>query len=410
MKSNSRILKVGLINLIVFLFGVIGLELAYGRWLKVKTFVPNILSEQGISHDLSLLGRSWGLTQRIPDKNGAVFYSLTGNSGVDNRSSKCSTLVLGGSTSEERILNRNETWTYRLFRGLNNHHVIQSMCPDGMNITNAAVNGHSIVANYFDIIYWISRFKRSYSTAVVYQGINDFQGEILEKADWYDLHWQRITFGLRYNSIFARLFESFLGRDFKWLVFKADKSQKDTVLITPYKEDLSEWKDYSIDPMIYDRLSIGLASHGRYISLVADELKKLGVSHIIWITQTKPFCKLRDMPHDISVKGSKTTQAQLDNLLSLEGQALRSWLAHDRLGDCIRLGLIRSSYLRSSSKISLPGMSSTVIDYGSLTEKSAGSYDDYHKDPAGSLLLWKDFVRMGLLRSIIEHLLQLPSQ
>ena len=410
MKLHSKLLAISFLNLIGLLIGVVVLELTYGRWLKVKPFVPNILPQHGMSHDLSLLRDEWGITTRVPDEHGATVYSLGSSRSQRNSATRCSLLVLGGSTAEERILNREDTWTYRLFRELNDQYEIKNICSDGMHVANAAVNGHSIVANYFDVIYWIAKFKQRYSTAIVYQGINDFQGELLESPDWYDLYWQHITYGLRYNSILARLFDSFHSGRFKWVGPKSDYGIKETVLVTPYQKDLGTWRNYNIDPVVYSRLSIGLANHGRYISLLAAQLKKLGVSHIIWITQTKPFCKLHDMPHALSVRGSKTTQDKLNNLMSLEEEDVRKWLAHDRLGDCIRLGLIRSSYLKSSSHVSRSGIASTVIDYGALTETDIGSYDDYHKTPAGSLALWEDFVRLGLLKSVVDHMLQLPTQ
>ena len=184
MKSFFRLLTIISVNATVFSIGVIGLELVYGKWLKVKTFVPNILPEHGISHDLSLLSGNSGITTRIPDENGAILYSMSNNDTSASSESKCNILVLGGSTAEERILNRNETWTYRLFNDLNKQHLVRNVCRRGVSVTNAGVNGHSIVANYFDVVYWISKFKRAYATAVIYQGINDFQGDLLQRPDW----------------------------------------------------------------------------------------------------------------------------------------------------------------------------------------------------------------------------------
>lgn len=406
MSTYSKLIKIGFINLVCLFVGITILELNYGRWLKIKTFVPNIVPEHGISHDLRLLGKDWGITTRIPNKNGATVYSNTnGGRHAKGSTHRCSLIVLGGSTTEERILNREDTWTYQLFKELNKQADIQQICPKGMSITNAAVNGHSIVANYFDVVYWISRFNQRYSTAIIYQGINDFQGDILESPDWYDLYWQHLTFGLRYNSIFLRVLDSLGGNRFKWESLKSGYGSSKTVLVNPYPKDHSEWESYSIDPAVYRRLSVGLKHHGKYIRLLAGELKKLGVSHTVWITQTKPFCNLSEMPHTIVVKGSKTTQHQLNTLLSRDADDLKSWIAHDRLGDCIRLGLIRSSYLNMSSEVGRIGLSGSIIDYGSSIEKDSGSYDEYHKTPSGSMDLWKEFVRMGLLRVIIDHML-----
>ena len=408
MKFYRKLLVIGSTNLAFIIIGITALELSYGKWFKTKPFVPNILPREGISHDLSMLGQDWGVTTRVPDENGAVRYSV--NSGISDHSNKCNVLVLGGSTAEERILNKKDTWTYRLFHDLNKRKEVMNICPLGLSLTNAAVNGHSIVANYFDVVYWISRFKQSYSTAIIYQGINDFQGDILEEMDWYDLYWQHITYGLRYNSVLIRLVDSLRNSRFKWEGWGRSNRARDVVLVTPYQRDMSEWRTYRVDPKVYKRLSIGVDHHGKYVKLLTERLKKLGVSHIIWITQTKPFCKLYNMPQSLDVRGSHTSQKQFDGLVTKEQDELKSWIAHDRLGDCLRLGLIRSSYLNSSVKLRNRSITSTVVDYGSSTESNTGSYDDHHKNPSGSLVLWKQFDRMGLPESIINHISQLRTK
>ena len=408
MKFYRRFLVIGSTNLAFIIIGITALELSYGKWFKTKPFVPNILPREGISHDLSMLGQDWGVTTRVPDENGAVRYSVT--AGISDDSSRCNVLVLGGSTAEERILNKEDTWTYRLFQALNKRKEVMNICPAGLSLTNAAVNGHSIVANYFDVVYWISRFKQSYSTAIIYQGINDFQGDILEEMDWYDLYWQYVTYGLRYNSVFIRLLDSVRSSRFKWEGWGAGNHTKDVVLVAPYQRDMSEWKTYRVHPEVYRRLSIGIDHHGRYVKLLTERLKKLGVSHAIWITQTKPFCKLYNMPQSIDVRGSHTSQEQFAGLVTKEQDELKSWIAHDRLGDCLRLGLIRSSYLESSVKLRDRSIASTIVDYGSSSESNADSYDDYHKNPSGSLVLWKQFDRMELPESIIDHNSQLRTK
>ena len=410
MRSSRRFLTVFSVNVAIFLVSIITLELVYGKWLKTKTFVPNILPKHGISHDLSLLSGNSGVTTRIPDDNGAILYSMTSNKNSTSVARRCNIIVLGGSTAEERILNRNGTWSYRLFNALNMSDLVQNVCRSGVNVTNAAVNGHSIVANYFDVVYWISRLKRRYATAVIYQGINDFQGDLLQRPNWYDLYWQHLVYGLRYNSIFLRLLETLRSSDFKWESSSRSVNNRKTVLVLPYPEDRSAWNRYYVKDNVLQRLSVGLDHHGSYIKLLAGALKRLGVSHTVWITQTKPFCRLEEMPNALVVRGSKTTQNQLDNILAVSDKELKSWIAHDRLGDCLRLGLIRISYLKSSSSLGRMGITSSVVDYGSVSETNPGSYDEYHKTPEGSLALWKEFVRMGLLNNIIDHIRQLRIQ
>ena len=103
MRPYWRLLKVFSVNLTIFLIGIITIELVYGKWLKTKTFVPNILPKHGISHDLSLLGGNSGITTRVPDENGAILYSMSNIRNDDSGTSKCNILVLGGSTAEGRI-------------------------------------------------------------------------------------------------------------------------------------------------------------------------------------------------------------------------------------------------------------------------------------------------------------------
>ena len=110
------------------------------------------------------------------------------------------------------------------------------------------------------------------------------------------------------------------------------------------------------------------------------------------------------------VRESKTTQDQLDNILAISDKDLKSWMAHDRPGYCIRLGLIRGSYLKSSASLDQVEITSSVVDYGSLSETNSGSYDEYHKTPDGSLNLSKELVRMGLMNNIVDHIRQLHAQ
>lgn len=113
------------------------------------------------------------------------------------------------------------------------------------------------------------------------------------------------------------------------------------------------------------------------------------------------------MPQTLVVKGSGTTHNQLDKLLLQSNQRLRSWINHDKLGYCIRLGLARGSYLRSSTKLENMGLTSLVIDYDSLAETGPRSYDVYHKTTKESLIAWKELVRLGLLHTIVDHNRQL---
>ena len=151
-------------------------------------------------------------------------------------------------------------------------------------------------------------------------------------------------------------------------------------------------------------MSTGLVNHGSHIERVANALRVIGVNNIIWITQTKPFCDLRKMPYEVSVKGASLKQSGLDSLHNWEIIDLKYFLAHDRVGDCLRLGLIRRSYVETSRRLARLGITSSVVDYGSLVESDSDSYDDYHKSPEGSRLLWGEFERMGLPEKIVNYL------
>ena len=113
-------------------------------------------------------------------------YSV--NAGFADSSVRYKTLVLGGSTAEEKILNKEDTWIYQLLRDLNRCKKAIDTSPVRLSLIDSAVNGHSVGANYLDVVYWISRFKQSYSTANIYQGINLIQEDILEEMGWHDLY------------------------------------------------------------------------------------------------------------------------------------------------------------------------------------------------------------------------------
>lgn len=104
------------------------------------------------------------------------------------------------------------------------------------------------------------------------------------------------------------------------------------------------------------------------------------------------------------------TPNPLDNWTWLSDEHLKSWIAHDKLGRCLGLGLFRRNYLKYLSK--LPGIVilSKLVDYGSSTEKHTGSCYGYNKNPVSTSLLWNGFGRWGLITSIIDRVLQLQAQ
>lgn len=112
----------------------------------------------------------------------------------------------------------------------------------------------------------------------------------------------------------------------------------------------------------------------------------------------------------VVIRVPKTSQAKLENILSLSDQVLKPWLTHDRLGYCLRLGLAKSSYFKSSSILDRMGITSSLVDYGSLSETNLGSYVEHHKTLGGSLTLWKESERMSILENIVGHTCQLAAQ
>ena len=399
MLNSRRYLKLVLINLGFACFGILFLEVVFGKWLRVKPYVPNILPEQGISHDLKQLHKEWGVTTRIPDENGSTLF--TQSTGPEGLRGECTLLVLGGSTAEERVLNKEQTWTYQLFEELNRQPAVNEVCPDGLSVDNAAVNGHSIIANYFDVKHWISRFRREYSIAIIYQGINDFQGEILDEPKWYQSQWQELLYALRYNSVFFNAL-MLIRSNGEW---KSQSIAKRPVIsVAPHTKSNGAWKGYEIAPSVKDRLSVGLSLHTHYIEKLARALKRLGVRKIVWVTQTKPFCSLRGWPVRISVQGESMSQQKLSSISSWKLKDLKYFLAHTRIGDCIRLGIIRESYISSARRLGEMGLKSNLLDYGSIQERGLDSYDEYHKTPSGSQILWREFKRLGLVETVVGEL------
>jgi len=170
---------------------------------EVQAFCPQYSAETRYFSRLKTHEEDMGDNHTNADSNGLVKFSKSKKSKGSKK--ECSLLILGGSTSEERILNKQDTWGHRLCQSLNEKDIVRKECQDGFDVAKAAVNGRSIVANYFDILFWSSRFKQKFGTAVIYQGINYFQGDLLETLDWHVKYWQDITFGLRQNSIFLIL-------------------------------------------------------------------------------------------------------------------------------------------------------------------------------------------------------------
>lgn len=415
---QSKLLKLLAINSVVLLLFAVVLELVGGTWFRKHVQPPEVIPRAGIRHDRRALNPSWGVATRVPAPDYTTTFAAPSSgpirAGVKPGASEiCRILLIGGSTTEERILNENETWSWRLWRDLNQQSPQQASlaskegqrCQAGYEVINAGVSGHSIVGNYYDLVFWLKRQGKPFDVVVLYQGVNDwhrgFGGRALSE-------WQHnVIYGVFYHSAVYKVVRGFqaLGQGlfssrnaFPVIKLKKYVLENPRVHALPLPQKL----------ILGFKRQSGSLDHRRYIQRVLNESLTLSRSGVVVITQGVPRCDLRDRQYLRYLSDQKVPD------LRVKPAVESSWLALSKqdflgtaLGRCLRLRLVRDNYVDSVAALPESQRSKVkVVDYASLNGlmPNAMTYDDYHADPETSRRLYADFIRLGLL-SKIRHLL-----
>lgn len=269
----KRLISILLVNLAVFLIGVIILECIFGNWWgqnplirfnlprNVRIFVP---VHYEYSHRDSVIfykRDKYGFRGEYPD---------TGSIDI---------LTVGGSTTAQRFVNEGKTWQdvlKRLFK------------EEGKNIyiANAGINGQSVYGHIRAFQIWfpcVPRLKPKY--IIAYIGINETE----IPPDYYnDVLSDNIAFKgkIRQSSALWYVYRSFKGIYLK--------TQLETLEWDYPAFGTFEWTiPASLDPAEKDEAQRIVDAYDRRLRLLIHKIREWGSIPIL-VTQTTPTYKIVD--------------------------------------------------------------------------------------------------------------------
>lgn len=159
---TNRIVQIVLVNIALFVIGLIGFELVAGSWLKGNNIGKlSIISDRTIRYNISGL-----YAYRVSE----IQYSRDkyGLRGTFSHPGEISILTVGGSTTDQRYIMDGETWQ-DILQGL--------LVSSGKKIIvgNAGVDGQSTYGHIKNFDWWFPYVPGLHPKYIIfYVGINDF--------------------------------------------------------------------------------------------------------------------------------------------------------------------------------------------------------------------------------------------
>ena len=199
----KRFIKIFIINITIFLFLVIIIELIFGGWFSDR----NKLNNLGILRNAKLQFPLEGL---YPDSTVYVNYTrdkfgLRGKNSF-NDPGKIDILTVGGSTTEQRYIDDSRTWQAVLEN-------VFKQNDKNFIVSNAGVEGQSTYGHIKDFEIWfpcIPDLKPKY--VLFYVGINDFYRFSDDpKFQYFDGKKNSLRNIIKNNSCFVNLYRRIRG-------------------------------------------------------------------------------------------------------------------------------------------------------------------------------------------------------
>lgn len=149
-------LKILFINFIIFILGIVIIELFFGSWLKNSNYSSLLIPRQqtNIINTFPYDYNTLGIYSR--DENGfrANQYNLN----------KINILILGGSTTEERDVDDNKIWTK----------IFENKLHKKYTVLNAGIGGQTSYGHKSMFKIWFSKYDDlKPDFIIIYLGIND---------------------------------------------------------------------------------------------------------------------------------------------------------------------------------------------------------------------------------------------
>jgi hypothetical protein len=158
----KRIFKLVLINVIIFVVGIVSLEILFGGWFDARK-----LNKLNLTTDKTY---SLNVSELYPSTSPETIYTRDkyGLRGTHNSPREIDILTVGGSTTDQKFIGDGATW----------QDVIQQQFTDsGMNliIANAGIDGQSTYGHLKNFEWWFPYIPNlSPKFILYYVGLNDF--------------------------------------------------------------------------------------------------------------------------------------------------------------------------------------------------------------------------------------------
>ena len=167
----QKIIKIFLVNITIFLLLIIVLELVYGNKIY-----PNKLNCGYL-----LCSSNYTYKNNLYEGKNFINYKKDkyGFRGLRKNISQIDILTIGGSTTDERYLEIEDTWSEQLERKINNTYPKLDI-----DIVNAGIDGQSTNGHIWNFKNWfpkIKKFKTKY--VFFYIGINEYFSDEKSKYD-----------------------------------------------------------------------------------------------------------------------------------------------------------------------------------------------------------------------------------
>ena len=223
--------KVLLINFLILIIGIFTLEIFFGKWFsKEKYYCSYVLCKTNYKFKHEIFSSEY---------NGTYSKNSDGLRGNFKNNSNIKILVLGGSTTDQRYLSDNDTWTNQLQKHFEKNN-------KNFKIANAGIDGQSTIGHIWNFENWFPNIKNLKPEIIIfYIGINDL---IPREKSHYDFEKTKFKFSKLYlkqliknNSIFYYLFNTIYSNLFdRKKIFQFNKSILKSNLNYSIKSSLSD--------------------------------------------------------------------------------------------------------------------------------------------------------------------------
>ena len=195
-------IRILITNISIFFLAIFIIEILTGISLTKKLNCNYLLCDANYVFKTNIYTKEEIIVNYQKDKYGFR--------GINNRYDDIKFLIVGGSTTDERYLNEESTWTGQLKIFFNNK----------INILNAGVDGQSSTGHIWNFNNWfnkINNFKTKY--IIFYIGIN----EIANENSYYDLEYKNLNI-LKKIKFLLRDNNGFFFRSLKKFMIKKQKN------------------------------------------------------------------------------------------------------------------------------------------------------------------------------------------